>query len=181
MAERRAVEGLPTPFPLGSMLPGLYQGDDFTQRFTSGLDEVLAPVLCVLDCLDAYLDPLLAPDDFAGWLACWVGVTLDEHWPLERQREMVRRAVELYSWRGTTFGIAEVVRLYTGAAVEVADSGGVVVSSTPGAPLPGSADPVVGVVISTAEPDTIDAERVGHLVAAAKPAHVTHRVEVGGP
>ena len=53
---RTAVPGLVTPHPIGRPLPALYLDDDFTQRLTAGLDEVLAPVLLTLDCLDAYLD-----------------------------------------------------------------------------------------------------------------------------
>ena len=66
---RGAVPGLPTPHPIGLALPALYLDDGFTQRFTAGLDEVLAPVLLTLDCLDAYLDLELAPPDFLDWLA----------------------------------------------------------------------------------------------------------------
>jgi phage tail-like protein len=95
MSTRGIVKGLPSPFPIGLMLPALFQSDDFSQRFTRGLDEVISPVFSVLDCFDAYLDPGLAPLDFLAWLATWVGVSLDENWPLERQRSLINRAVEL--------------------------------------------------------------------------------------
>ena len=50
---RGAVPGLETRHPISSLLPGLYQEDDFTRRLTSGFDEVLAPLFCILDNLDA--------------------------------------------------------------------------------------------------------------------------------
>ena len=45
------------PAPIGEQLPALYADDDFAQRFTAGLDTVLAPVFSTLDNLPAYLDP----------------------------------------------------------------------------------------------------------------------------
>ena len=178
MSDRGLVEGLETPFPIGLMLPALMQGDDFTQRFTTALDQVISPVLSTLDCLDAYFDPSLAPSDFAAWLATWVGVALDENWPLERQREVITRAVALYSWRGTRHGIAEIVKLYVGVEPEVSDSGEIVTSPTPGATLSAGGPPTVTVSVSVADPGAVDEKRVEALVAAAKPAHVWHRVEV---
>jgi phage tail-like protein len=36
------------------------------------LHEVLAPVVATIDCLGAYLDPALTPEDFLRWLGGWV-------------------------------------------------------------------------------------------------------------
>ncbi|MGH9070022.1 MAG: phage tail protein, partial [Acidimicrobiales bacterium] len=142
------------------------------------LDQVLAPVLSTLDCFPAYLDPALAPSDFAAWLATWVGVALDENWPLERQRHVIVRAVELYSLRGTRKGIEELVALYAGVRPEVTDSGGVITSIAPGLDMPGDIAPWVKVRLVVSDPVSVDARRVGALVAAVKPAHVRHLVEV---
>ncbi|MFE4057867.1 phage tail protein, partial [Streptomyces sp. NPDC059096] len=54
-------------------LPAVFADDDLAQRFVGGLDEVLAPFHNVLDCLDTYFVPSLAPADFARWLGSWVG------------------------------------------------------------------------------------------------------------
>ena len=89
---RGLVEGLTTRCPLGRLLPMLYQDDDFALRFTSALDEVLAPALWALDDLDAYVDPGLAPPDFLEWLAAWLGIDLDQTWPEERRRTMLAGA-----------------------------------------------------------------------------------------
>ncbi len=96
---RGIVDGLPSPHPLGSTLPPIYLDDNLTQRITAGLDEVLAPVLNVLDNLDAYLDPALAPSDFYEWLAGWVAVVLDERWSPDRQRALIAQAAKLYGVR----------------------------------------------------------------------------------
>ncbi|MEU0910436.1 phage tail protein [Streptomyces althioticus] len=70
---RGSVDGLGSSAPIGAMLPAIFADDDLAQRFVAGLDEVLAPFLVVLDNLDAYFDPALAPLDFTRWLADWVG------------------------------------------------------------------------------------------------------------
>jgi phage tail-like protein len=178
---RRAVPGLPSPHPLARALPALYQEDGFTREFVAAFDEVLAPVLSTLDNFAHYLDPTLAPLDFVDWLAGWLGVVPDEGWPAERRRELVARAVALYRRRGTVRGLAEQVALATGGKVEVRDSGGVSWSGTPGAPMPGSLDQAVRVVVTVDDPGKLDQRRLDRLVAAAKPAHVAHHVEVAGP
>ncbi|WP_326653200.1 phage tail protein [Streptomyces sp. NBC_01750] len=70
---RGSVDGLGSSAPLGPMLPAVFADDDLAQKFVAGLDEVLAPVHNVLDCLDAYFTPSLAPADFTRWLGEWVG------------------------------------------------------------------------------------------------------------
>ena len=179
---RATVDGLGSPYPIGTLLPGLFQDDDLVQRFTGALDVVLAPVVGVLDSGDAYVDPRLAPLDFVAWLAQWVGVELDGSWPEERQRALVARSAELYAWRGTVRGVSELVELYTGEVPEIEDTGGVAwtASPPPAGQLPGTpaAGLVVRVRVPAGEAGTVDAARLDRLVAAAKPAHVTHRVEV---
>src|SRR4029078_7442547 len=68
-AVRGTIPGALSPVPIAGLLPGIYQDDLFTQQFTGGLDDVLAPVFTTLDCLDTYVDPWLAPEDFLEWLA----------------------------------------------------------------------------------------------------------------
>ena len=74
-----------------------------------------------LDNFGAYLDPALTPDDFLDWLGGWVGVALDETWPIERRRAFVAQAADLYRLRGTRAGLAAHVQIFTGG--EVGDRG----------------------------------------------------------
>lgn len=177
---RATVDGLATPHPLGHLLPGLYHDDDLAQRFTSALDVVLAPVLATLDSSDAYVDPRLAPLDFVEWLAEWVGVELDASWPEERQRTLVARAADLYSWRGTVRGVTEAVAIYTGVEPEISETGGTAWTGTPppAGALPGSPSGLLLVRVRVAPDEPIDAGRLDRLVGAAKPAHIAHRVEI---
>jgi phage tail-like protein len=176
---RALVPDLPTPVPLGSMLPDIYRRhDDNVLRFTEALDEVLAPIWLALDCYEAYLDPMLAPLDFVELLAGWVGFPLDRNWSPAQTRRLVAHAVELYRRRGTRRGIEELVRAYTGVVPVVEDSGGTVASEDPGGAAPGSAEPAVRVLVELPEQTAADLTRLTRLIAANVPAHVRVSVEI---
>jgi phage tail-like protein len=178
---RGMIKELPNPHPLGVALPAVYQEDDFTQRFTSALDSVLAPLPSTLDNLVAYLDPRLTPTDFLEWLAGWVGVVLDENWPLERERTFVAEAVELYRWRGTVKGVSALVALYAGVEPEIIDTGGVRWSPTPNGSVPGEPEPRFTIRLRVPDRSAVDVDRLDAIVRAAKPAHVLHEIELVGP
>lgn len=175
---RGSVEGLPCARPLGEELPSLLQEDDFCQRFTRGLDDVLAPVYATLDCFDSYLDDQLTPEDFVDWLASWVGVGVDENWPLERRRKLIDQAVGIYRVRGTAAGLAAHVGLYAGATPEIVDSGGCGWSQTADTALPGSADASVVVRVLVDDPTSLNMSTLERIVAASRPAHVLFNLEV---
>jgi phage tail-like protein len=175
---RAAVPGLSSPHPISEQLPAVYAEDQFVQGFTGALDEVLAPVLSTLDNFSGYLDPALAPEDFVGWLAHWVALGVDESWSPAQLRQLVTRSVELHRWRGTRRGLAEHVGLLTGGTVEVTDSGGVVASPQPGAPLPDPGPAWVQVRVRVPDPGRIDERRLRATVVDAVPAHVRVSVEV---
>jgi len=176
------VPGLATPHPIGEWLPALYQEDDFAQRFVSALDEVLAPVFAVLDCLDSYLDPRLAPADFVDMLAEWVALTLDDGWSVAQRRELVSQAVALHRGRGTATGLAVHIGVVTGGEVQISESGACTWSARPGGELPGSDRPNLHVAIRVADPAAVDRHRLDALIGEVKPAHLPHTVEIlGGP
>jgi phage tail-like protein len=180
---RGTVAGLATPYPLVTLLPAVYQEEDpFVARFTGGLDDVLAPIIATLDSLEAYVDPLLAPEDFLAWLAGWVGVTVNENAPVALHRATVARAAELHRLRGTVAGLKASLELLTGGDVEVEDSGGVASSNIPDTAAPGDPRPWVRVSVRVPKhtgwsPDALRTA-VEAAVVAAKPAHVQHIVEV---
>jgi phage tail-like protein len=179
---RGTVAGLGSPHPLGGLMPAVFQDDNFTMRWTAALDEVLAPVPAVLDCIEAYFDPLLSPEDFLAWLAGWCGMTLDENWPLPRRRAVVSAAAELYRERGTLAGLRRHVELVTGGRAEVADNGGVTWSTTPGDPDASAATggPSLTIRVSVTDPAEVNVRALDALISAIKPAHVMHRLEVAG-
>jgi phage tail-like protein len=175
---RGLVRTLISPHPLVEALPALFQEDGFTQRFMSAFDSALAPIFTTLDNFPAYLDPWLTPPDFLEWLGSWFGLALDEGWSIERRRAVLANAFEFYRMRGTAKGLKAQVEIFTGGTAEIIDTGGVATSAKAGEALPGSPNFAVMVRVAVDDPSTINATRLDALVAAAKPAHVAHKVQV---
>lgn len=175
---RRAVSGLETPYPIGTLLPAVLQEDPVAMQWTAAFDEVLAPVISTVDCVAAYTDPMLAPRDFVQWLAGWAGTVLDENWPLERQRAAVAHAVPLYRSRGTVEGLRTLIEVVTGGRVEIAESGGVAWSAAPNTEPPGEPADWITVRVTPPPGVTVDPAALEALLIAEKPAHVPHRLEV---
>lgn len=175
---RAHVDALASPYAFGELLPAIYQEDEFTMRWLSAFDEVLSPVVSVLDNVESYFDPTIAPLDFVEWLASWVGVELDETWPDDAKRELVANAVDLFRIRGTVHGLARHIAIYTGAEPEIEESGACTWSPQSGTELPGSARPSLIVRVRVPDAGAVDARRLDRIVLASKPAHIPHRVEV---
>lgn len=175
---RGLIAELASPHPIGETLPALYRDDDLAQRLVSAMDAELAPVFATLDGFGAYLDATYAPEDFLDWLGGWVGVTLDHTWPIERRRMMVASAVDLYRLRGTASGLAAQVAIYTGGTVEIVESGAAGWSKVPDATIPGEAAPTLVVKVAVRDAKAISMARLDALVAASKPAHIPHTVEI---
>jgi phage tail-like protein len=167
---------LPSRYPIGGLLPALYADDDFAQRFTAGLDTMIAPVVSTLDNLAAYFESRLAPEDFLMWLASWVGAELDPAWPLELRRAVVARTLELHRWRGTARGLVQRLWLSLGVHARVEDGGGVTWSREPGTESPGASG--VRVRVWPGRSAAVDRAAVVAVVASSCPVHVIAEVEV---
>ncbi|SPF03680.1 phage tail protein [Streptomyces sp. MA5143a] len=175
---RGSIDGLGSSSPIGHMLPAVFADDDLAQRFVAGLDEVLAPVLAVLDNLDSYFTPALAPVDFTRWLAGWVGAETDGTEPEARLRAAVAAAAYLHRVRGTRRGLSEAVRLVFGVEPEISESGGADWDARPLGPVPGDRRPHLRVSLRLPNPTRADEHRLDALVAAARPAHMPYTVHV---
>lgn len=112
-------------------LPAVYQedpeGTDFLARFLSIFDSIRNGIAGTLEDFASYLDAGSAPasaqtggrSDFLTWLASWIGLTLDAHWPLEKRRRLLENAARLYALRGTPEGLRLHLRLYLDAEPRV--------------------------------------------------------------
>lgn len=180
---------LRSPHPIGDTLPGVYRDawlDEelrtgrapFGPRFLAAFDDVLSPVIAVLDNLDSYFDVDTAPEDFLPWLGQWVAASVDASWPEERRRAFIGQAADLYRRRGTAAGLRDHLKVYTDGNVEVKETGDSSWSLEPDGPLPGKSEPVVVVLISVDDPTTVDVARLDAVIRASKPAHVVHRLQV---
>jgi len=175
---RAMISDLPSPYPLGDTLPALYAADDLAQSLCAAVDDVLAPIFGTLSALPAYLDPDTTPEDMLGWLGGWLGLTLDQHQPIPQQRAFIRSGIELYRWRGTARGIRDAVAAVFGATPLVLETGGSSFSEVPGGELPGQPSGRLVVRLPVEDPEEFDVRRLESVVAAMKPAHVPHEVDV---
>ncbi|MBF6471350.1 MULTISPECIES: phage tail protein [Nocardia] len=169
---RGTVTGLPSAHPISEFLPGIYLDDPLVQRWTAGMDELLAPVFLTLDGLDAYVDATLAPADFLHWLAGWVDAELDERWSLPRRRAVVAAAVALHARRGAIAALRDHIRRTCGCEVEVVDSGGARWSRIPDSAAPGSPTPRLVVRVPADRWDEVNRSRIARAVESMCPAHV---------
>jgi phage tail-like protein len=189
---RRVLDGhlgtsLPPALPAVSSylqyLPAPYQLDPFVGRFLLIFESVLGPIERTIDNLAHYFDPRLAPPALLPWLASWVGIELDENWPLERQRLLVLWAVRLYGLRGTRRGLREHLRLYTGRTPMILENFdgmrvghdaqlGVSTRIGPDAPRPHS------VAVTVFGDAATDERVVRQIIEFQKPAHVAYTLEI---
>ncbi len=96
-----------------NFLPTLYREVDFIGRFVQIFEQTVQPVVQSFNVMWANLDPLTAPQALLPFLAHWVAWPIDPIWDISQQRRLIRRAVELYRWRGTRKGLRLYLHLYT--------------------------------------------------------------------
>src|SRR3954452_14995930 len=182
MMQRLSQAPLETP-PVASTraylrngLPSLYQDGDFGMRFVGALEELLDPIVAILDGLSAHFDPNFAPPDILNLLAAWLGVDLDETQDIKHQREMVRRSAELGRRRGTVKGLELALNLhFPDLRLRVEDNGGVIWHSRPAKP-PSSSSSFVVYCDAPVEEDVQAA--IARCIEQYKPVHSTYRLRV---
>lgn len=96
-----------------NFLPEIYREVDFIGRFLKIFEQTFEPTVQALDALWAYLDPLMTSEAMLPFLAHWVGWPLNPALSLNRQRYLIRQAMEIYRWRGTRRGLRFYLHLFT--------------------------------------------------------------------
>jgi len=179
--QRRDVPGLQSPFPLRTQIPPMLQEDPSIVAFLDGLDELIAPVISVLDSFDAYLDPQIAPLDMVRYMGGWVLASMDDVWTEEIVRRDVSRAAYRAKWAGTERALHDRLVPYEVRDLTVVDPGGTMVETAPTDPSSWH-DPDEFVVVLKVTPKTAGAaeiERIERIARTVVPAHVSVRVTVG--
>ncbi len=100
-------------------LPELYNYDDFINRFLMMFESFWKPINQQISGGENYYDPDLTPDSFLEWLASWVGMEIDETFPRERVRDLIKNAIPFYHSRGTAESLRFFLEMYSGGKVEV--------------------------------------------------------------
>jgi phage tail-like protein len=102
-------------------LPAIYREDDLMGRFLMLFESFWAPIDHQIDNLSFYFDPQMAPPELLPWLASWIDLVLDERWPVDKRRRLLRAAAALYRKRGTRQGLEEYLEIYTGTKPRIVE------------------------------------------------------------
>lgn len=162
-------------------LPAIYQENDLSVRFVGSLEPLLDPIVALLDCLPAHVDPDLAPEDVLALMARWLGLEVDEAWPIERKRELVRRGDELARRHGTRAGLELTLRIaFPDHPLRVEDTGQVTWEGRKDAKKPDRSG--AGFVVYCDAPlDEHELGAVSRLIEQVKPVNVTYKLRVKAP
>jgi phage tail-like protein len=148
-----------------SDLPVVYHDNDFLGRFLQIFESIWEPAEQREDHVAMYFDPSTCPAALLPWLARWLNLELNPHWPEARQRALLSEAVELYRWRGTRYGLTRMIELCTGLTPEIVE--------TPDQPF------VMRVHIRAPADYSVDQALLEHLIMTHKPAHIGYILEIG--
>ncbi len=161
---------LPAPVASGptsmyiESLPVIYADNDFLARFLLLFQNVWEPLEQRQDHIDMYFDPRTSPASFLPWLASWLDLSFNQHWPEIRRRRLLAEAIDLYRWRGTRYGLVRMIEVCTGITPEVTEN---------------TAQPYTfDVKIALPKDGDIDKNLIDELIRAHKPAHAGYRLEV---
>jgi phage tail-like protein len=163
---------------LSRSLPAIYQENDFGVRFVTALEPLLDPVVALLDSLPAHVDPELAPEDLLALLAHWLGLEMDEAWPIASKRDLVRRGDELARRHGTAAGLELTLKIaFPQHPLRVEDSGTVTWKGQKAAKKADRSG--AGFVVYCDAPlDEHELGAVSRLIEQVKPVNVTYKLRV---
>lgn len=148
-------------------LPDIYEENDFLQRFLHIFEDIWEPLEQRQDHISLYFDPRTCPLSFLPWLASWLDIPLNPHWPEARQRHLLTQAMELYSWRGTSYGLARLIEICTGLTTEIVEK--------PNEPFVFH----IRISLSSAtDGEAVDRAFIEELIQTHKPAHAGYILEV---
>ncbi|HLJ46304.1 MAG TPA: phage tail protein [Bryobacteraceae bacterium] len=134
-ADTPAIHRLRVYFPRQTSLrylPAVFSQDksgrQFLDQFLSIFDHFWEGFDHKLTNIAAWFDPAATPADakaglgdvdFLTWLASWLDLALDRHWPVPKRRRLLENAHRLYALRGTREGLKLHLRLYTGVEPQI--------------------------------------------------------------
>jgi len=100
-------------------LPAIYQRSDATGRNVVRdllwlVQHMFGSVESQLDNIHLVFDSYETRSEFLPWLAAWSAMILEPDWPENKKRRLIKKAMELYRWRGTVKGLGLFISLFTG-------------------------------------------------------------------
>lgn len=180
---RRGLPGI-----YGDPSAGMDPDDAFVMRFLLALEEVVDPVVALLDSLPAQFDVDVAAPHVLALVGNWLGLELGDYWlrldridaTVEgRLRRLVTDAPRLMQARGTPGAIEILLRdMFGDLPLTIEDSGGCT-HSAEGTELPDADPPAFRVTCTTPLPAD-EAARLRRVVAEIRPVHVAGTLSIGG-
>ena len=120
------VKSLRVEYPAHDLLrrlPQIYSRDkaaaDFLRRYLSIMEGAMREIDLRAVYRHVLLNPDAAPQEALSWLAGFIGLALDDRWPLEARRTLIRNGVRLFRFRGTVPGLKQFIEIYLGRAIEI--------------------------------------------------------------
>lgn len=120
------------------------QAASFLRRYLAILEGTSFELDARGDSRERLLDPRVTPPELLPWLASFLGLVLDERWPVCARRTLVREAAELFRLRGTVASIERLLEIYLGRRPLIVEHfklrglGGVLVGGSPDAAASGA-------------------------------------------
>ena len=148
-------------------LPDIYSENDFLQRFLYIFEDIWEPLEQRQDHISMYFDPRTCPAVFLPWLASWLGLSFNPHWPEARRRRLLSQAMDLYRWRGTRYGLTRMIEVCTGITPEITEN-----------PLEPFVFRIRIALPPAASADGVDRRLIEELIQTHKPAHAGYILEV---
>ncbi len=138
----------------------------FLSRMLLIYETIWEPLEQRQDHIGMYYDPRTSPSEFLPFLARWLQLSIDRHWPEPRRRRLLRDAMDLYLWRGTPYGLTRMIEVCTGLTPTVTED---------------KAQPhTFNIKIRIPSGAEVRRDFVQHLVDVHKPAHVGYTLEFLG-
>jgi phage tail-like protein len=167
-ARTAAAPQYPPGWLVGQLPVGM-RDDDLLVRFTTIFERLGATLRAGADGIEHVADPTLAPPGMLAYLGRWLGYdVLDDHLPVERQREIVAALGQALPWRGTAHGLRMLLGAITGGPVSIQDPGVVTDGS--------EATPGDTVVVHVASTGHLREHELEELVRDEVPAHLHVRL-----
>jgi phage tail-like protein len=141
-----------------------------------GLEQVLDPLVALLDNLPLHLEPATAPAELVDFLTELAGAPLDRTLPLAARRRLLAAAAPIAAARGTRAGLELALRCaFPELEPEVVDHGAVRASDA-AAPADLAPPAVSFEVLLADDPSPRQAAQLARCVADHRPAGAAYRV-----
>jgi phage tail-like protein len=153
-----------------------------------GLEQVLDPVVILLDNLASHLQPASAPEDMVDLLLAMSGTPVDPTLPIASRRQLACEAAAIARSRGTKAGLQlTLICAFPELAPEVRDHGGatwaLAESQAPTQPSPASTQPPgdsAFEVLLAQEPTPSQNAQLVRCIADHLPLGATYELRVAG-